>query len=100
MPDELATIEQPPIAEEGSQPQTASEPQPPVPPEGMTDHAAGGQAPPPSPPPTVEEAEPDGEANAVEAAKAEIAAENKKRWYVVKVQSGREESIKETIERR
>ena len=30
----------------------------------------------------------------------EVAGEDKKRWYVVKVQSGREESIKDAIERR
>jgi transcriptional antiterminator NusG len=92
MPDELATIEsQPSVVDEtspaGSQP--GSEPQPPAPPEGMGNDLAGAPPPAPPPPPAVEESEPE-----------EPAPENNKRWYVVKVQSGREESIKEAIERR
>jgi len=103
MPDELATIErQPPGAEEGSSAgsQPASEPHPPVTPEGPADNTAGAQPPAPPLPPTAEESEPEDEGDAVEATKQVPAADNKKRWYVVKVQSGREESIKETIERR
>lgn len=45
----------------------------------------GDQVPPPAEPPVATEAEP---------------PPSKKHWYVVKVQSGREESIKEAIERR
>jgi transcriptional antiterminator NusG len=58
-------------------------------------------------PPTAEEPEPDVVAEEEPAAEEEAAAEpepepevNNKNWYVVKVQSGREESIKEAIERR
>ena len=62
-------------------------------------------APEPAPPQPPEEPAP---AAAVEAPPAEVAAEapapeaapTNKHWYVVKVQSGREESIKEAIERR
>src|SRR5256885_2257014 len=92
MPDELATMEpQPPGAEERSSAgsEQGSEPQPPVAPEGTGDDSAGAQPPPPPQPPTAQESEPE-----------EPAGESNKRWYVVKVQSGREESIKEAIERR
>jgi transcriptional antiterminator NusG len=98
MPDELATIEpQPPVAEErssaGSQPDEGSQPDSgsdhPAAPEGKADDAAGARPPDPPPPTAIEESEPE-----------EPAPESKKRWYVVKVQSGREESIKEAIERR
>ena len=52
-------------------------------------HEERGAAPPPPPePPTAEATEP------------EPSPPNNKRWYVVKVQSGREESIKDAIERR
>jgi transcription termination/antitermination protein NusG len=52
-------------------------------------HEERGAAPPPPPePPTAEASEP------------EPSKPNNKRWYVVKVQSGREESIKDAIERR
>jgi transcriptional antiterminator NusG len=51
-------------------------------------------APPPSLPPAPAEAAP------ADGAPAAPAPDDKKRWYVVKVQSGREESIKEAIERR
>lgn len=44
--------------------------------------------------------EPAEEAPAEEAAPAPPAVDEKKHWYIVKVQSGREESIKEAIERR
>src|SRR5436305_9917728 len=47
-----------------------------------------------TPPPAVERpADPEPE-------QAEAPPENRKRWYVVKVQSGREDTIKEAIERR
>lgn len=97
MPDELATIErQPPDAESGSQ--NPSEPHPPPAPEGAVGHPAGAQAGAPSPEPAADE--PETEEAAAEATQPEPAGESKKRWYVVKVQSGREESIKDTIERR
>jgi len=57
---------------------------------GETPPSDGGDAAPPPPP----EAPPE----ASEPAPEEVP--NNKRWYVVKVQSGREESIKEAIERR
>jgi len=46
------------------------------------------------------EAEGAAEAPIEEAAPAQPAVDEKKHWYIVKVQSGREESIKEAIERR
>jgi transcriptional antiterminator NusG len=65
--------------------------------------AAGAEPPPPpggdgleAPPP----AEAERHDEAVAAAPAPAPAEDKKRWYVVKVQSGREETIKDSIERR
>jgi transcriptional antiterminator NusG len=94
MADELATMEQqPPAAEEGSSAGSppSSEPDAPTTPDGTAKDTAGAQPPPPPPPPTAEDSEPGDEGGA---------ADSKKRWYVVKVQSGREESIKETIERR
>jgi transcriptional antiterminator NusG len=54
-------------------------------------------APPEPPPEEVGQAAPEPEP---EAAKPAASPPSKKRWYVVKVQSGREESIKEAIERR
>ena len=46
-------------------------------------------------------AQADGDGAAAEPAEEEKPPEpNNKRWYVVKVQSGREESIKDAIERR
>jgi len=93
MPDELATMEpQPPDAAEGSSAgsEPSSEAPAPPAPEGIGDDTPGAQPPPPPEPPTAQESsEPE-----------EPAGENNKRWYVVKVQSGREESIKEAIERR
>ena len=91
MPDELATMETPPPGAEdrsSAESQQGSESHPAVP-EGSGDNAAGAEPPAPPVPPTAEESEPE-----------EPAGENNKRWYVVKVQSGREESIKEAIERR
>jgi transcriptional antiterminator NusG len=55
--------------------------------------AAGKKA--PAAPPTAGEAAP-----APEPAAGQPAAPDNKKWYVVKVQSGREESIKEAVERR
>jgi len=90
MPDELATLE----------PQPADAPPPPASdapapePDSAKEHEAkadrtGRAAPPPPPePPTAKADEPS------------PPAPSNKRWYVVKVQSGREESIKEAIERR
>ena len=54
------------------------------PPEGPADAASGDEPP----------------EDAAEAAPAQPAVDEKKHWYIVKVQSGREESIKEAIERR
>jgi transcriptional antiterminator NusG len=51
---------------------------------------------PPQAPPEASEPGPEDQ----EPAKEKPAAPSNKRWYVVKVQSGREESIKEAIERR
>jgi transcriptional antiterminator NusG len=45
-------------------------------------------------------AAPDAQADGAPTSDGQPPAENNKRWYVVKVQSGREESIKEAIERR
>src|SRR5579871_4108137 len=93
MPEELATMETPPSGAEDkstAESQQGSEPQAPTASEGTGDHAAGAEPPdPPAPPTAEEENEPE-----------EPAGESNKRWYVVKVQSGREESIKEAIERR
>jgi len=62
-------------------------------------HAEVPSLPPPAPAPTeAKEAPPPGD-DANGAAPAEVVPSNK-RWYVVKVQSGREESIKDAIERR
>src|SRR5262249_53064766 len=69
----------------------APEPEAPMTPEASAEDTAGAQPPPPPPPPTAEDSQPEDDGSA---------ADSKKRWYVVKVQSGREESIKETIERR
>jgi transcriptional antiterminator NusG len=68
----------------------AGEPTPPPPP---ADAAPPGDVSPPPPP----EAPP---AEGGEGPPPEEAKPSNKRWYVVKVQSGREESIKEAIERR
>ncbi len=68
----------------------ANEPTPPPPP---TDAAPPGDGPPPASP----EAPP---AEGAESPPPEEAKPSNKHWYVVKVQSGREESIKEAIERR
>jgi transcriptional antiterminator NusG len=77
MPDEPTTSE-PPTAVPGT---------PPAPPA------------PPGPPVALGQEDDKGAGDAAEAAAAEAVPSNK-RWYVVKVQSGREESIKDAIERR
>jgi len=97
MPDELATMDpqsstaqpppdEPPSSEDSKRSGAKS-------PEEHVDDSSGNSAdagpPTSSPPPTVDEG--DGE---------EPKVPSNKRWYVVKVQSGREESIKEAIERR
>jgi transcriptional antiterminator NusG len=95
MPDELATIDpqltaapQPPD-EEAFSPESKP-PADPGPAAPSPVEATAGQKPPSPPPPTAkgEKDEPD------------KPAPSNKRWYVVKVQSGREESIKDSIERR
>src|SRR5439155_9858907 len=66
------------------------------------------EAPEAAPAPAAQEADEDtggapaaeAEGGGAEAPPAEEAKPSNKRWYVVKVQSGREESIKEAIERR
>jgi transcriptional antiterminator NusG len=93
MPDELATLEPqtatetPPSANDEA---SAPEPGPDSARQSDAKADQGGRAAPPPPPepPTAkaDEPSPTGPSN--------------KRWYVVKVQSGREESIKEAIERR
>jgi transcriptional antiterminator NusG len=92
MPEETATLDEHAMNEEqpGQEGQTP-EPGHPAPPaaDAEKSEGAGGATPPPPPePPVAEESKP------------EPPAPSNKRWYVVKVQSGREESIKEAIERR
>ncbi|HVS34003.1 MAG TPA: transcription termination/antitermination NusG family protein, partial [Gemmataceae bacterium] len=99
----VAPAPESPTAEEApAPPESAAPPEPPNP-EPLTPSAyieeepdeepatqpAAGQEPPPDEPPT-----------AVEAEEPAVPEPSNKRWYVVKVQSGREESIKEAIERR
>src|SRR5438270_9250413 len=73
-----------------------------APPESPAETATAVAEPPAAPPPPVKttneapEPEPDEPSKKPEAA----AAPSNKHWYVVKVQSGREESIKDAIERR
>jgi transcriptional antiterminator NusG len=96
MPEELATIEDPQSEHELSPEGDAPAPENGNPAEersaaGSGEHGddPGNAVPPPPPePPTAKADQP------------ESTPPNNKRWYVVKVQSGREESIKETIERR
>jgi transcriptional antiterminator NusG len=79
-----------PVVDTPAAPPAAEEPVP----------AATAEAPAPAEVPPAEPApEPEAAAEAQEAAPAEAPPSNK-HWYVVKVQSGREESIKEAIERR
>ena len=99
MPEELATAD-PQLSAEGMSP---NEDRPageaPAKEGGRSDGAedksetpSGGQ-PPSSPPPTARGEKPDDE-------KPKQDGPSNKHWYVVKVQSGREESIKDAIERR
>ena len=105
-PPEPATVHEPapavveppppapePIAEEPPPPEPIAEAPPAPEPELI---------PPPAPVTHVEE-EPEADEEGLaelEAALDEVAEPSNKHWYVVKVQSGREESIKEAIERR
>src|SRR5216684_1581766 len=95
MPDEVATLDEQSMADQQPQGEDANptkaedSPEAPKSTEEKGESGGGGVTPPPPPlPPTAEESKP------------EPAAPNNKRWYVVKVQSGREESIKDAIERR
>jgi transcriptional antiterminator NusG len=97
MPDELATLDpQPPAASQppadDAPPAPDSDPPPvetpPAVSEKKADGKRGAEPPPPPEPPTAKASEPS------------PPDPGNKRWYVVKVQSGREESIKESIERR
>jgi transcription termination/antitermination protein NusG len=97
MPDELATLDpQPPAASQppadAAPPAPDSDPPPvetpPAVSEKKADGKRGAEPPPPPEPPTAKASEPS------------PPDPGNKRWYVVKVQSGREESIKESIERR
>ena len=65
--------------------------------EQAADEAANGEASPESPPEASHEEEPEA---APEPAAVTTQVLDNKHWYVVKVQSGREESIKDAIERR
>jgi transcriptional antiterminator NusG len=69
---------------------------PPTPVENVDEHGAGAETPSPSEAEQSAESDAPGTATAV----AEGPPVAPKHWYVVKVQSGREESIKEAIERR
>jgi transcriptional antiterminator NusG len=84
------------------EPSTSSETpqtgQPPPSPEAVRTQPVGGKAPPPELPEAPSAAIPEESDRGVATAVAE--APSNKRWYVVKVQSGREESIKDAIERR
>jgi transcription termination/antitermination protein NusG len=93
MPDELATLDAQTAAE--TPPSPSDEASAPEPERGAAsesnakaDHGGRAAPPPPPEPPTAKADEP-----------SQTGPSNK-RWYVVKVQSGREESIKEAIERR
>jgi len=81
MPDETTTTES--IATEQAPPDVDSTPK--------AEEAGAPEQPPAEVPPAAEGGEPAGEP---------VPAPSSKRWYVVKVQSGREESIREAIERR
>jgi len=96
MPDELVALDPqladatPPPADDAPapEPDSASEETPARESDANADHVVRAGPPPPPEPPTAKADEPS------------QPAPSNKRWYVVKVQSGREESIKEAIERR
>ena len=90
MPDELSTTSEP-LA--GGQEPTSAET------EYAPEKAIATESP-PSKPPKAPKAPPDAAEPAPQPEPAEPAPPSNKHWYVVKVQSGREESIKEAIERR
>jgi transcription termination/antitermination protein NusG len=99
MPEELATADPqlsaealPPNEDRPADEAPAKDEAPADSAEDKNETPSGGQ-PPPSPPPTARGEKPDDE-------KPKQAGPSNKRWYVVKVQSGREESIKDAIERR
>jgi transcriptional antiterminator NusG len=119
MPDELPTTVEsqtppgpeaappgpPEPANEADAPAPEPEPEPAAAPPEPAAEAAAPEEPEPEPAPAAEGEAPEGEAAAEEGEPvgeepAKAAAPSNKRWYVVKVQSGREESIKEAIERR
>jgi len=80
-----------------------TEPAPPVPESAVTEPAPAPEPPPPPEPPAEADEPIEADAPPVEEPAdptAPTAPASKKRWYVVKVQSGREESIKEAIERK
>jgi transcription termination/antitermination protein NusG len=85
---------------------TTSEPEPEPAAAFATTEPVAGPAPVTEPPapeaeePEAEEPEAEEEAEAEAEPEAEAPPESKKHWYVVKVQSGREDTIKEAIERR
>jgi transcriptional antiterminator NusG len=94
MPEELATVEE--QAPDGSPVDSGdaegrSETAAAGAHEETQDTTAGAKPPSPPPPPTVDDNGPEDEGKP---------AAGNKHWYVVKVQSGREESIKDAIERR
>lgn len=90
-PEAAAPPEPPPAAEPEA---PAPEPEPSAVAPAEPEAATGADTPEAAEPPEQPEAPP------AEAEAAAPAEPSKKRWYVVKVQSGREESIKEAIERR
>jgi transcriptional antiterminator NusG len=80
----------------------SAEPEPPVMATAIAEETPAGDAPPPlaAPQRTRPPKEPPAPPAAEEPDSSEPAPPSNKHWYVVKVQSGREESIKESIERR
>jgi transcriptional antiterminator NusG len=97
MPDEVATMDpEQPVAPqpdgESASAESRATPETP-PPASDEEHAEDttSKTPPPPPPTAADKEEPGDD---------EPAQPSNKHWYVVKVQSGREESIKEAIERR
>ncbi len=105
-PPEPATVHEPaPAAVEPPPPAPEPVAEEPPPPEPVAEEPPAPEPepiPPPAPVAHVEE-EPEADEEGLaelEAALDEVAEPSNKRWYVVKVQSGREETIKEAIERR
>ncbi|HEV3083054.1 MAG TPA: transcription termination/antitermination protein NusG [Gemmataceae bacterium] len=92
MPEETATLDEHAMNEEqpGQEGQTPEPGHAEIPAADAEKREDAGEATPPPPP----------EPPVAEDSKPEPPAPSNKRWYVVKVQSGREESIKDAIERR